>query len=138
MTAWSHLHRRGVPGPAIPDDPDRSARNGTPPRESDYAFMRLFAAPVLWAVHFVIVYGAAAVYCEQAGVGAGPLPASLFIGAATAAALGAIALAAFPSARQIGAPSGRFLAGVTLALAALSAVAVVFTALPILYVGACR
>lgn len=111
----------------------------------------LFTAPALWAVHFLVCYIWAAIHCAKEV----PLQANLTlvrggIGAATVVALALIALSAYLAWRQWGFgvedpphddPTRKsrtlFQGFSTLLLAALSFVAVIFTALPALFIQAC-
>jgi len=111
----------------------------------------LFTAPVIWAVHFLVCYVWAAIYCAKKG----PIDAGFpllrgGIGAATIVALLLILLAAYLAWRQWGfgvvdpphdQPDTRsrilFQGFATLLLSALSFVAVIFTALPALFLEAC-
>ncbi|MBX3576279.1 MAG: hypothetical protein KF723_03650 [Rhizobiaceae bacterium] len=110
----------------------------------------LFTAPVVWAAHFLFCYLAAAVYCEKGFFGAGFDTLRLTIGLVTMAALAMIVLAAFLAWRQWGFgtgdpphddPSRRdrllFQGYATLLLSGLSFVAVIFTALPALFLTGC-
>jgi hypothetical protein len=111
----------------------------------------LFTAPAVWAVHFLVCYVWAAIYCaKRSGMEAGFDLLRLGIGAATAIALGLILLSAYLAWRQWGfgvedpphddpnRRSRRLFQGFsTLLLSALSFVAVVFTGLPALFFEAC-
>jgi hypothetical protein len=112
----------------------------------------LVSAPTVWAVHFLLCYVLAAIYCQKAGAAfAGLGSVRLWIGVFTIVALllvSAIGLqawrhwgfganapphdAATPQDRQ------RFLGYATLLISALSFVSVVFTALPALFILDCR
>ena len=112
----------------------------------------LFTAPVIWALHFLACYVTAALYCAK--VSAAPFSFEamrLGLGAITLAALGGIVLAAFLAWRQWGFGSGDpphdeptrrdrllFQGFATLLLSGLSFVAVVFVAVPLLFIGACQ
>jgi len=114
---------------------------------------RVILAPVIWAVHFLVCYIAAAVYCEKAGRMADLLPAQLIVGAATLAALGGIAFI-FHSLWKVRGVSTvndnynyagstpeerhRFLSHVALMLCVLSSVAIVYAALPAVFLDICR
>lgn len=108
----------------------------------------LIVPPSVWAVHFLFSYLWAAVSCAKIGRWA-RFPAVFAIG--TVVALVAILLAgliAWQQSRTPGDPPPhnegtdidrlRFLAFSTLLLSALSFVAVLFTALPVLMLGDCR
>jgi hypothetical protein len=111
----------------------------------------LFGGPVIWAVHFLAVYIAASVFCAKfAAVGEFQF-VQLFVGAATVAALAAIAYAALhglaywrsalnaeQSAHEdTDEDRRRFLAHATLLLCGLSAIAVIYGTLPVLFIGSC-
>lgn len=114
---------------------------------------RVILAPGIWAVHFLVCYVAAAVYCEKAGRMADLMPARLLVGAATLAALAAIGLV-FRSLWKVRGLSTvndnynyanntpeerhRFLSHVALMLCVLSAVAVVLVAMPAVILEICR
>lgn len=120
------------------------------PREIE-SMWTLFTAPVVWAGHFLACYVAAAVFCEKPhlfGTDFGMLRVA--IAGATALALAAILLSAFLSWRQWGFGSSEpphdeptrrdrllFQGYATLLLSGLSFVAVIFTALPSLFLTAC-
>ncbi|GFE76511.1 hypothetical protein [Novosphingobium sp. TCA1] len=108
----------------------------------------LIVPPTVWAVHFLFSYLWAAVSCAKAGFFA-EFPTLFVIG--TVLALMAIALSgwiAHRQTRQRGDPPPheqgtdidrlRFLAKSTLLLAGLSFVGVLFTALPVVFIGDCR
>ena len=110
----------------------------------------LIIPPTIWTVHFLFCYLWAAIRCAK-------MPDRAFAGfpllvaAVTAAALLAILVAGTIAWSQERAPGDppphdastdedrdRFIAKSTLLLASLSFVAVVYTALPIVFIGACR
>lgn len=101
----------------------------------------LIAGPAIWMLHFLFIYIVNALACArgtlpQAWLG---LPASSWIiVAGSAAALAAMALAAWRQQRRVraaGAPA--FHAWLTAALCGLSAVAVVWETLPVFLMRAC-
>ncbi|MDO9418503.1 hypothetical protein [Pararhizobium sp.] len=109
----------------------------------------LFTAPVVWALHFVICYASVAVNCAKT---AGPDYDRLrvILAGATAMALLAIVLSAWLAWRQWGfgtdspphdAPTTgdrRLFQGfATLLLSGLSFLAVIFTAMPLIYIDGC-
>lgn len=120
------------------------------PREID-SFWTLLTAPAVWAVHFLASYVGAAIYCAKPEL----FPVSFttvrsLIAAATIAALGLIFVSALLAWRQWGFGSGDpphddptrsdrvlFQGFATLLLSGLSFVAVVFTALPVLFISEC-
>lgn len=124
------------------------AQGGPPPRTTLWA---LFAPPTLWALHFLFCYVYAATACALAGREASLDQVRVAIAVATAIALVLVALCgrtALREARIEGDPPPhtdstledrrRFVAVATLLLAALSFVAIVFTALPAVFFGDCR
>jgi hypothetical protein len=121
------------------------------PREIE-AVWTLFTAPAIWAGHFLVCYFGAAFYCARRDVleiGFGGL--RIGIGVVTALALLGILLSGILAWRQWGFGTGdpphdqdtrrdrkRFQGFATLLLAGLSAVAVVYQALPALFLMDCR
>jgi len=114
---------------------------------------QVIAAPVIWALHFLFCYVYAAIYCAKAGRDAGLGGPTLVIVGATAVALMLIGLASYrlwqvrdrsltdndfefehnsPEERH------RFLSHVALMLCLLSAVAVIYVTIPMLYLSSCR
>jgi small-conductance mechanosensitive channel len=114
---------------------------------------RVIAAPIVWAVHFLFCYVFAAVYCEKLGRDAPLDVATWVIVGATVVALLLIGLSTHHLWRVRGrsltdndfeyehnAPEERhrFLSHVALMLCVLSAVAVLYVAIPMLYLTSCR
>lgn len=111
----------------------------------------LFTAPVVWALHFLACYVGAAIFCAKPGLfGAGFDDLRIAIAAATVLSVAMIVLAAVLAWRQWGfgagdpphdAPTRRdrllFQGYATLLLSGLSLVAVVFTAMPVLFMTDC-
>lgn len=108
----------------------------------------LIAPPTVWAFHFLFCYVASAIVCAKAPEHLDAL--RLSIAAATVAALGLIVAAGLQARRHWGfgedlpphdAPTDtdrqHFLGFATLLLCGLSAVSVVFGALPALFVTEC-
>lgn len=111
----------------------------------------LFTGPVVWAAHFLVCYAGAAVYCakrDQIGLGFGVIQGG--IAAATVLALIMIALSAWLAWRQWGFgaqdpphdnPTAHdrtlFQGFATLLLSGLSFVAVLYVALPLLFIDGC-
>jgi hypothetical protein len=108
----------------------------------------LFTAPVVWAAHFLFCYVLAAVWCARRGDGFDGVQAG--IAAATVLALVLIALSAWLAWRQWGFgiedpphddPTARdrtlFQGFATLLLAGLSFIAVLYVALPLLFIDGC-
>ncbi|TWF43479.1 hypothetical protein [Neorhizobium alkalisoli] len=121
------------------------------PREIE-TLWTLFTAPVVWALHFVICYAAVAIFCAKR------LPASfdfdtmriaLFV--VTLAALAMIVLAAWLAWRQWGFGAddpphdeptkdsrALFQGFATLLLSGLSFMAVVYAAIPLIFIAECQ
>lgn len=120
------------------------------PREVE-SLWTLFTAPVIWALHFLFCYVGAAIYCEKPGLlGFDFDNLRIAIGVLTVPALIMILVSATLAWRQwnFGAadpphddPSRRdrllFQGYATLLLSGLSFVAVIFTALPALFITEC-
>lgn len=110
------------------------------------------AAPAIWAAHFLASYVTGAIWCAKIGGQTGALDgARWLIVCYTLVALGAIAAvglwgwrrhsygdATAPHDEDTAADRHRFLGFSTLLLSALSFVAVVFVAMPIVFVETCR
>jgi hypothetical protein len=111
----------------------------------------LFTAPVIWAVHFLLCYVAAAVYCaKQDSIGVSFDAIRIGIAVVTLVALMLIALSAWLAWRQWGFGASDpphddpsrgdrtlFQGFATLLLSGLSFVAVIYVALPALFVTEC-
>lgn len=102
---------------------------------------RLWIAPVVWALHFLAIYGFTGLSCARPG-GAGAAIVPAFVITVTIAAIAVlcatIVLAMRDHRRSNGLPGvSRFVHGLTSATAALVVVAVVWEALPVLIVPAC-
>ena len=109
----------------------------------------LFTAPVVWALHFLICYVLAAVWCAKRGdTGFGVVQGG--IAAATLLALAMIVLSAWLAWRQWGFGSQDpphddptahdrtlFQGFATLLLSGLSFLAVLYVALPLLFIDGC-
>ena len=109
----------------------------------------LFTAPVVWALHFLICYVLAAVWCaKRGGTGFGVVQGG--IAAATLLALAMIVLSAWLAWRQWGFGSQDpphddptahdrtlFQGFATLLLSGLSFLAVLYVALPLLFIDGC-
>jgi len=120
------------------------------PREIE-TLWTLFTAPVIWAVHFLFCYVTASVFCaKQAEIDAGLEAVRIAIAAGTVVALALIVLSGFLAWRQWGfglhepphddptAHERRHFQGfATLLLSCLSFVAVIFVALPALFIAEC-
>lgn len=114
---------------------------------------RVIAAPIVWALHFLFCYVYGAVYCAKAGRDASLDSPTVVVIAATVIALGLIGAATVSVWRVRGRSltdndfefehntpeeRHRFLSHVALMLCVLSAVAVVYVAIPMLYLTSCR
>jgi hypothetical protein len=111
----------------------------------------LFTAPVVWAIHFLLCYGVAAVYCaKQASIGVSFDAIRIGIAVVTLLALMLIALSAWLAWRQWGFGASDpphddptridrtlFQGFATLLLSGLSFVAVIYVALPAFFVTEC-
>ncbi len=111
----------------------------------------LFTAPVVWAVHFLLCYVGAAIFCEKPHLLRGDFNnLRIAIGVLTALALATIVLSAALAYRQWGFGTGDpphddptrrdrllFQGYATLLLSGLSFVAVIYTALPALFITNC-
>lgn len=121
------------------------------PREVE-TLWTLFTAPAVWALHFLICYVAAAIYCAKPGfLGLGFLDLRWLLGGLTFAALAFIVLAGYLAWRQWGFGSGDpphddptrdsrklFQGFATLLLCGLSFVAVFYTAIPLIFLAECQ
>ncbi|MHA6732291.1 hypothetical protein [Devosia sp. A369] len=114
---------------------------------------RVIAAPIIWALHFLFCYIVAAVYCEKMGRDAVLGDARLAVIIATGLALACIALTThhlwrvrgrsltdndFEFEHNTPEERHRFLSNVALMLCILSAVAVFYVSIPMLYLSTCR
>ncbi|MCU0910959.1 MAG: hypothetical protein MUE98_06325 [Rhodobacteraceae bacterium] len=118
-------------------------------REESASLVRITAAPVVWAGHFLVCYCAVALVCAK-GWQTGWLQPALL--AVSLGALAVIAWLGFRSFRQwdvrntgdFSNPHGeaedrhQFLGHAAFLLAIVSAVGVVYVTLPILMIGVCR
>lgn len=122
--------------------------------EREESLWALTVAPTIWALHFLLSYGSASVWCAKAGQASASLAGIRgAIVVFTAVALVGIAVSGVAGYRRHGrghglettghdfdSPEGRhrFLGFATLLLAGLSAVATLFTALPAVFIETCR
>jgi hypothetical protein len=125
----------------------------TATRERPLYLWALAASPAIWAAHFLLSYATAAVWCAKvAGVGGSLLGARIAIGAFTAVALAGIGYVGWDGHRRhrYGHGGGsephdddspedrhRFLGYATVLLSALSAVATIYAALVVIFIGSC-
>ncbi|HEY8575717.1 MAG TPA: hypothetical protein VIL88_05190 [Devosia sp.] len=113
----------------------------------------VIASPIIWSVHFLFCYVYGAVYCEKLGRDAPLADARIVIIIATVVALAAIGLSTwrlwrvrarsvtdndFEFEHNTPEERHRFLSHVALMLCVLSAVAVLYVAIPMLYLANCR
>jgi len=112
----------------------------------------LTASPLVWSAHLLVSYGTAAIWCAKAAPDGGPLGAArMAIAVYTAVALaliGAVGRRGFrrhaygdanlPHDFDSPEDRHRFLGFATLLLSGLCAVAVVYQALPAVFIGSCR
>lgn len=111
-------------------------------------------SPLVWAVHFVLCYGGAALYCSRfAPAEFGPVPfMRVSVAGITVLALGIIFYVGWVSWRQwdflndydyeheraIGEHRHEFLGHAAFLLSVMSAIAVVYVAMPAIFVETCR
>jgi hypothetical protein len=112
----------------------------------------LFTAPVVWALHFLASYGAFSIYCAKAGAAGFSFDTlRMTLAAVTLAALAMIILAAWLAWRQWGfgvhdpphdEPTDHartlFQGFATLLLSGLSFMAVLYGALPLIFIEGCQ
>jgi hypothetical protein len=113
---------------------------------------RLAASPAIWAAHFLVSYGTAAVWCAKYALPDEPLtPVQLIIAVLTAAALVPIAIIGWDGYQRHRLPGGRlphdadtaadrhrFLGFATVLLSGLSAVAILYVSLAVVFIRTCR
>ncbi len=111
------------------------------PNSFSRTFLLMLAGPIIWAVHFVFIYSVHGVICARPallGTWAGVPAASWIIMAASLLALAAMALI-YRHLRtrmpHIGSPG--FFPWLAGALSLISAVAVIWETIPILWLPAC-
>lgn len=132
---------------------DRVTREVRRETGSGTDLLRVIAAPVVWALHFLFCYIYAAIYCEKLGRAAPLDEPTLVVIVATVVALALIGLSTLSLWRVRGRSltdddfeyehntpeeRHRFLSHVALMLSVLSAVAVIYVAIPMLYLATCR
>ncbi|HZW11971.1 MAG TPA: hypothetical protein VFF81_02105 [Noviherbaspirillum sp.] len=108
----------------------------------DRAFLRLFAAPLVWALHFLAVYGAIGIICARRMHGLTLLGldiASWVVAATTVASVAAVFLLSLRGAAgQPPQDNASFTRWTGAALGVLSIIAIAWEAMAILLVPACR
>jgi hypothetical protein len=121
-------------------------------REERESLWRLVAPPAIWAAHLLLSYCTAAIYCEKVAEHDGSLgPVRIAIAIYTAVGLAGIGYFGIHGYRRhrygdstlphdFDSPEDRhrFLGFATLLLSGLSAVAVLWQALPAVFTGSCR
>lgn len=127
---------------------DGTSEDGAEIRPDEGSLFGLIFAPTIWALHFLAVYGLAAVACARGIMLQPAVP--LWIGGLTVLALLAIVLVSLPAWREFrhernlktdkDDPEGRahFLAHAALLLAGLSLFATALQALPVVLSVSCR
>lgn len=101
----------------------------------------LFSAPIIWAMHFLAVYGFTGILCarpalQQTWLGIGAMVWGIGLASAVAvAAIAAIHRHSWRACRQNSGPD--FIAGTGAALGLLSVIAVVWETLPLFLVPPC-
>ena len=121
--------------------------------EESSSLARITAAPLTWAGHFVLCYGAAAVWCVKWPGPIGQMaPLRIALGLATVLALAIIAWLGWRSWQQwdllddydyehemgVGEDRHEFLGHAAFLLSIVSFVGVIFTSLPLVFVATCR
>lgn len=121
-------------------------------REEQDSLWWLAAAPIIWAAHLLLSYCTAAIFCEKAaerGVPLGAARVAIAVYSAVAlAALIALGIRGYrrhrygdtTGTRHLDTPQDRhrFLGFATVLLAGIAAVAVVYQALPAVFIESCR
>jgi len=115
--------------------------------------LRVIAAPIVWALHFLFCYVYGAIYCAKAGRDASLAGPTIVIIGATIVALALIGLSTrhlwkvrgrsltdndFEYEHNTPEERHRFLSHVALMLCGISAIAVLYVAIPMLYLTSCR
>jgi uncharacterized membrane protein YbhN (UPF0104 family) len=114
---------------------------------------RVILAPVVWSAHFLVCYVGAAIYCEKLGREADLDTVRILVAIATSAGLAVIAASTrglwrvrgrsltdddFDFEYNSAEERHRFLSHVALMLSALSAIGMIYVALPAFLLGSCR
>jgi hypothetical protein len=119
--------------------------------EENESLWLLLASPMIWAAHFLLCYGTAAVWCAKVAGYGGPLATTrVAIAVYTALALAAIAVIGWVGYRRHSFGSSdlphdddspedrhRFMGFATLLLACLSGVAVIYASLVAVFIDTC-
>ncbi len=130
----------------VGNESERETGSGT-------ALWNVIISPTIWAAHFLLCYVGAAIYCEKLGRDAELGDIRLLVLGATAVALFGIGWSTLVLWRVRGRSltdndfeyehdtpeeRHRFLSHVALMLCVLSAVAVIYVTIPMLYLSSCR
>lgn len=116
-------------------------------RAAPSALLSLAGGGIVWAVHFLILYGLAALACARGFAaaslfGIGAVPAVIAVATTLAVAGTGIlvrrGLAAMRAGAAAGDPTRRFLGSVAAGLAALAALAIAYEGLAFLMLPLCR
>lgn len=120
------------------------------PAEHTESLWRLTVGPTIWAAHFLVSYVGVAVWCAKAGRDGSLDGLTWVLAGVTVAALAAIAATGWDGWRRhrygasrpphdlaTSADRHRFLGFATLLLCCLSFVAVLYVAMPLLFIGNC-
>jgi uncharacterized membrane protein len=99
----------------------------------------MFIGPIVWAFHFLLIYGLTGIVCARPAMQQDwPGIVAWGIGVATATAIGGIAIIHFRHWLERRSPAGSsFIEWISSSLALLSVVAIVWEALPVLFVSPC-
>lgn len=122
-----------------------------PTQETNQSLWTLTTAPLLWAAHFLLSYCTAAIYCAKLADprrSLGPVRVAIAIYTVVAlAGIGVIGWAGYrrhshgdkaaPQDAATPAARHRFLGSSTVLLSALSAVAILYAALTVIFIGTC-
>ncbi len=120
-------------------------------REGNQRLWMIALSPAIWALHFMLCYGTAAIWCAKRGPASSLTTVQLVIAGYTLVALAAVALVGWRALRRhrLGGEAPphdedtpedrhRFLGLATLMLSGLSAVAIVYAAMAALFFESCR
>lgn len=122
-------------------------------RAESHSLWRIIFAPTIWAVHFLVSYGGAAVWCAKiAGPGAPIQGLRIGIGVGTVLALGVILWLGWQSWRQwdriadgdidnnkpTDEDRHQFLGNAAFLLSIISFIGVAYTAIPVIFIESCR